>query len=360
MQKTALIQEKAEELGFDFMGVTPARRAPHAPAFENWLDQGFQGTMAWLGKDPERRADPRKVLEGTQSVLSLGVSYFVQDPPEHLWNDPSRGRIARYAWGPDYHDILGPMLSDLAGFLRSEFPGCRTRYYVDTGPVLEHEMAWQGGQGFIGKNSLFIHPGFGSLVFLGEILLSEELEPDEATGGQGARWQPGGQGREGTCGNCRRCLDNCPTGAFAAPYVVDSRRCISYLTIELKGSIPEELRPLLGNQVYGCDLCQTVCPWVKRFSKPGHQRFLSFDPATCIPELADLLSLDDEGFRTRFRGRALRRSKRRGLLRNACVAAGNAHEPSLLPALQAAARDPEELIREHAQWAIREIEKFRG
>jgi epoxyqueuosine reductase len=336
------IRERALQLGFDVVGFAPAERAPRAPEFLSWLEQGRHGSMAWLARDPERRADPRRVLPGAKSMIIAGLSYFVADPPDELWNDPTRGRIARYAWGPDYHDVLLPMLEELARFVEAEqgHP-ISARAYVDTGPVLEREHAERAGLGFIGKNSLLIHPKLGSYLFLGEILTDVELEFD-----------PPAKEPAGTCGSCRRCQDLCPTHAFPAPYIVDSRLCISYLTIELKDAIPVELRPLMRNWIYGCDECQSVCPWVKQYARPGAKRFLSFDPDFSAPRLVDLMQLDEKGFRDRFAGTPILRTKRLGLLRNVAVALGNSGDITALPILEKALTDPEPLIREHAQWAI--------
>ncbi len=360
MSLTERLKEKAYDLGFDLIGVAPAGRASHAGAFRDWLAQGYAAEMGWLGRDPERREDVRYVLPGARSVIAVGLSYFVLDPPAELWNDPARGRIARYAWGQDYHDVMLPRLVELAAFIERE-AGQETqqRVYVDTGPVLERDFAAQAGLGFIGKNSLLIHPGLGSYLFLGEILTNLELEYDEgaADGGANCRFDPPGQAKKsGTCGRCTRCLDICPTHALPAPYILDSRRCISYLTIELKTAIPEELRPLLGNWIFGCDACQSICPWVRRYSRPGGGAdFLRYDPDWVAPKLVDLMSLDEPAFRARFKDSPLLRPRRRGLLRNVAVALGNWGHPEALPVLEQALQDPEPLIREHAGWAIGRI-----
>jgi epoxyqueuosine reductase len=311
--------------------------------------------MAWLAKDPERRSDTRQVVEGALSVVTVGVSYYAEEPPDEVWDDPSRGRIARYAWGPDYHDVMTPMVQDLSSFIRREAgDGTNARYYVDTGPVLERSVAADAGLGFIGKNSLLIHPSYGSYVLLGEIITNVELTHDEPARSEGAML-PLPDGREGTCGSCRRCLDVCPTHAFPAPYILDSRLCISYLTIELKGPIPEALRPLMKNWVFGCDECQTVCPWVKRYAKRREDSFLRFEPDECAPSLLALMDLDDARFRDRFRRTPVQRTKRRGLLRNAAVALGNWGDAAAKPVLERALRDSEPLVKEHVQWALDRI-----
>lgn len=383
------IKEKAYDLGFDLIGLAPAECAPHAEAYRRWLAQGYNAQMTWLGREPERRADPRQVLPGAQSVVVVGLSYFVLNPPSELWNDPARGRIARYAWGLDYHDLMLPRLHELGDFVDKEAgKTVNRRAYVDTGPVLERDFAAQAGLGFIGKNTLLINPNIGSYLFLGEILVDVELEYDEPAQDGGASCHldlpgiplpltPPVEGRTvhtspplggigggeletskrwGTCGNCTRCLNICPTYAFPAPYILDSSRCISYLTIELKGSIPLELRPLLGNWIFGCDACQEICPWVRRYSRPTRESFLSYEPDRAAPKLMDLMGLDDAAFRARFKGTPLLRPKRRGLLRNVAVALGNWGSPQALPMLEQALHDPEPLIREHARWAVDRIE----
>jgi epoxyqueuosine reductase len=295
--------------------------------------------MAWLAREPERRSDTTRVAPDARSIIVVGISYFIADPAPEYWNDPLRGRIARYAWGRDYHNELLPRLRELAAWINAEAGRQVSRQaYVDTGPMLEREWAERAGLGFIGKHTLLIHPAWGSYLFLGELLVDLELEPD----------LPGGE-RLGTCGNCRRCQDICPTHAFPAPYILNSRLCISYLTIEHRGVIPKDLRPKMGNWIYGCDECQQVCPWVKQFSKPGRTRFLKYDPEWVAPRLMELLTLDEEGFRARFRGTPILRTKRRGLLRNVCIALGNSGREEAIPALERATRDPDPLIAEHAK-----------
>jgi epoxyqueuosine reductase len=345
----ARIREKAVEIGFDLVGIGPAGRSRHASEFERWLRDGCAGEMEWLAREPGRRIDPRRVVEGARSVVSLGLSYYAGEPPDEYWNDPSRGRIARYAWGRDYHDVLTPMLRELAGFLRAESGGgATTRYYVDTGPVLERDAAAEAGIGFYGKNTLLIHPRFGSYLFLAEIITDLELDVDEPASEGGAQ----ATGPTGSCGSCTLCQETCPTHAFPVPYVLDSRLCISYLTIELRTAIPEVLRPSMKNWIFGCDECQSVCPWVRRFAQPREDHFLAFHPDRSTPRLTELMGLDEAGFRERFRGTPVRRAKRRGLLRNVAVALGNGGDPTARPALERALKDPEPLIQAHAEWAL--------
>jgi epoxyqueuosine reductase len=260
-------------------------------------------------------------------------------------NDPSRGRIAAYAWGLDYHDILTPRLEQLAAWLRAEAGQDMThRVYVDTGAVLERSHAQQAGLGFTGKNTMLIQPRRGSTLFLGEILTSLEFDPYDRPH------------RPTMCGSCTRCLQACPTDAFPEPYVLDARRCISYLTIEHKGTIDPALRPLMGNWVFGCDVCQEVCPF-QRFALPSSERrFYPQDIDRAAPRLLDLLALDDDMFHARYYGSPIYRIKRERLVRNACIAAGNWGNPEAAPLLQRLLDDPSTLVQEHAAWALEQIE----
>lgn len=345
------IEKKALELGFDAVGLAPAAPAAHADDLRGWLKAGRAAGMAWMGRDADRRADPAKALPGAKTIVVVGLSYFVEEPPPEFWNDPARGRIARYAWGRDYHNVMLPLLTELGAFVQAEggqpllFRAC-----VDTGPVLERGLAEQAGLGFIGKNTNLINPKLGSYLFLGEILLDCQL----AIGNCQLEI------RNHSCGHCVRCLTACPTQALPEPYVLDARRCISYLTIEHRGAIPRELRRSMGNWIFGCDECQQVCPWVLKHSTPGRRRFLRFDPNTCAPRLVEVMTLDEAGFRERFGGTPVLRAGRRGLLRNAAVALGNAGDPAALPALEKAAGNADPLIREHAVWAVGQVRGKKG
>lgn len=344
MTLTSRIRNEALRLGFDFCGFSEAKPSPRADAFGDWIGRGRHAGMGWIARDPERRLDPQRVLPGAVSLISVALSYYLEDPPATLWNDPLRGRVARYAWGRDYHDVMLPMLEELAAFVRSEagVPVCH-RAYVDTGPVLERDVAARAGLGFIGKNTLLIHPRAGSYMLLGEVLVDVPLDPD---------LEMIAEAEKGTCGDCRRCQDVCPTHAFPVPYVLDSNLCISYLTIELKGSIPEPLRPKMGNWIFGCDECQSVCPWVKQYATASKQRFLKYEPDWAAPSLLELIQLDDKAFKDRFAGSPILRPKRKGLLRNVAVALGNSGRPEAIPSLEKATKDPEPLIAEHASWAL--------
>jgi len=373
MTLTELIREKAYDLGFDLIGVAPASRAPHADAFASWVEAGYAASMGYMKRNIERRQDPRQVLPGARSVVVVGLSYHTADPADDLWNDPSRGRISRYAWGPDYHDVLIRRLDQLAVFIARNAGGdIRHRAYVDTGPVLERDFAAQAGIGFIGKNTCLISPTLGSYLFLGEVLVNVDLEYDAPAANMGERIevlcsevpqetqlgrQPtrSSRRRVGSCGACARCLTACPTGALMAPYILDSSRCISYLTIELKGTIPIDLRPSMGNWIFGCDECQSICPWPRRFSRPTGERFVQHEPEWCAPRLLDLIAMDERAFRARFAGGPVLRAGRRGLLRNVAIALANWGDPRAMPALQRATEDPEPLVREHAAWAMAHI-----
>jgi epoxyqueuosine reductase len=359
MNLTQRIKEKAIHLGFDLIGIAPASRAPHAEAYRRWLANGYQAGMSWLARQPERREEPALVVPGAQAVVVVGLSYFTAIPPAELWRNPAHGRIARYAWGLDYHEVLLPKVRDLGRFIEQEAGrSLNQRAYVDTGPVLERGFAAQAGLGFIGKNTLLISPRWGSYLFLAEILVDVSLDYDTPATGEGASLPleaTGPANRTASCGHCTRCLTICPTHAFPAPYILDSNRCISYLTIEHKGTIPPDLRPLLKNWIYGCDECQEVCPWVKHYVAPPGQEFLRYRPEWAAPKLVDLMAMDEAAFQNRFKGTPIKRTKRRGLLRNVAIALGNWGSPEALPVLERALSDPEPLIREHAAWAIAAI-----
>lgn len=362
-----LIANTAGALGFDLAGIAPAGPSPDFARFERWLAAGYDGEMAYLARRAVERADPRTLLPEARSVIVLGASYFTHELPAALRTDPSRGLLASYAWGQDYHDVLRPLLFRLDAAIRAA-SGRTTlgQAYVDSGPVLERSWAQETGLGFIGKNTCLIAPRLGSWLFLAVLLVPEEVagvtyqargrksqvaEPPPLTPAAPLPHSPSLR----TCGNCTRCLDVCPTRAFPAPHVLDARRCISYLTIELRGPIPHELRPQMGNWVFGCDLCQVVCPYNRRFAQPSRLAALQPKPEMAAPRLLDLLALDEAGFRQRFRGSPVLRAKRRGLLRNVCVALGNWGDPTAVPGLMEALHDSEPLVRGHAAWALGQI-----
>ena len=345
----ARIATLAAELGFDLAGVVPAGRTPTFDRYRAWLDAGHHGEMGYMARPDavERRADPRRILPGTESIVVVGLNYHTVALPPHLRDDPSRGVVASYAWGVDYHDVMVLRLEQLAARVEAESgEPVAHRAYVDTGAILERGWSSRAGLGFIGKNTTLIHPRLGSWLFLGELLLAAPVEPSPL---------PAVPAPTGTCGRCTRCLVACPTAAFPAPGVLDARRCISYLTIELKGPIPRELRPLMGNRIFGCDICQEVCPWNRRFAAPTTEPAFWPGPDAIAPPLLDLIALDEEGFRERFKGTPILRARRRGLLRNVAVALGNWGHPAAVPALVRALADPEPLVRGHAAWALGQI-----
>lgn len=342
---TDRVRGRALELGFDLVGFAPAQPSDYEAFYHLWVEKGYAGEMGYLVRPDAlaRRADPRRILPEARSVIVVGLNHYARDLPEEIRHDPSRGLIARYAWGNDYHAVMVPRLQELVSYIEAETGrqvACKV--YVDTGPVLEREVAVRAGLGFFGRNTMMISPTMGSYLFLGEILVDLELEYDEPD-------------TRGTCGRCTRCLIACPTDAFVEPCVIDARRCISYLTIELKGPIPRGLRPLMGNWIFGCDVCQEVCPWVHRYSCPTGAP--AFRPwlRDAAPELLPLMEMTDEVFRARFRDSPVRRSRRRGFLRNVAVALGNWGDPMAVPALSQALEDHEPLIRGHAAWALGRI-----
>ena len=317
----------------------------------------------------DRDRNPQAAWPVANSAVVVGLSYFVREPPAELWNDPLRGRIARYAWGPDYHEVMLSMLKELAESAAAAVGGAvMYRTCVDSSPIFERDLAEQAGLGFIGRNTNLISPGLGSFVFLGEILVDRGIDFRSSIGdlrledncGRDTKIANPKSQIENACGSCRRCVDACPTNAFPEPFVLDASRCISYLTIENRGSIPEELRPRMRNWIFGCDECQEACPWVVRFSKPGRKRFLKFDPDTCAPELTELIAMTERDFRERFAGTPVLRAKRRGLQRNVAIALGNSGNAGVLPSLEKAAGDAEPLVREHAAWAIGQLRAGRG
>lgn len=347
------LRERLRALGFDdvrFAAVTPA--LPGEP-LQNWLAAGRQADMAWIERSLEKRLDPARVLPGVKSIILLGVNYSADRTVDAGGaTDFVRPRWARYARYEDYHDTMKPALV-AAGRLLEEFYGAGPtdyRYYVDTGPVLERSWAARAGLGFIGKNAMLISRTHGNWLFLAAILTRQEFAPDAPlSGGRDDNGEPRTIGQ--LCGKCTRCLDACPTAAFAAPGVVDARRCISYQTIENKGAIPRELRRGIGARVYGCDVCAEVCPW-NRFAREGRRMLLVAREELAHVTLAELLTLTPERFAEVFRRTPIKRVKLAGLLRNACVVAGNSGDPAHLPQLVRLARHENPLVRAHAVWAV--------
>jgi epoxyqueuosine reductase len=326
----------AMTLGFDSCRIARAAPPAHAEEFRGWLRDGGAGEMEWMERGAEKRCDPQQILPGVRSIIIVALNYWQGKKPVSRVTG-ARGRIARYAWGDDYHDVMLAKLEELSAFL-TEVGGTQ-KCYVDTGPLLERDYAAESGLGWHGKSTMLIDPKLGTWFFLGEILTTLDLPTD--------------QPQQPRCGSCQRCITACPTGAITEPHRLEARRCISYLTIELKGSIPLELRPLIGDRIYGCDDCLEACPW-NRFAATSREATFAAAPAIGM-QLRDYLTLDDAAFRDLFRRSPIKRIKRRGFLRNVCVALGNVGDESDCPALERAAIDAEPLIAEHAAWAIRQI-----
>ncbi len=333
------LQAKAQELGFALFGVTTAEPLHGASFYAQWVELGYAGTMDYLARNVDKRADVRALVPNAQSVLCLGMEYW-QPTPEAA-DDKLRGRFAAYARGDDYHDVIKARLFALWDFMREEIDaGLQGRVYVDTAPVLERELAQRAGLGWWGKNTCLINKRKGSHFFLAEIVSTLALPPDAPATDH--------------CGTCTRCMDACPTDAFPEPYVLDARRCISYLTIEHRESIPHALRKGMGNWVYGCDICQDVCPWNRRAEPAGEPAYHS-RPGLEQPDLIEWMTFDREAFNRTFRRNPAKRPKRRGLLRNVAVALGNSGDPRAVAPLVDALQDEEALVRGHAAWALGQL-----
>ncbi len=332
---TTRLKAEARRLGFDLVGACPAVTPAGVHQLYQWLEAGYAGEMHYIANRAEAYRHPAHVLPEARSLLVVGAAYRTLEPVEPR---PGQGRVSRYAWGDDYHDILRDKLHALCDFLRAEVPGASARGVVDTAPLLEREFAQLAGLGWVGKNTLILNKRLGSWLFLAAVLTDQPLEydsPHEAS----------------HCGTCTACLDACPTDAFVAPYVLDSRRCISYLTIELRDQVPRDLRPGLGNWIFGCDVCQDVCPWNRKAPRQETAAFMPGEGMNPI-DLVGLFSLDDETFRARFRHTPLWRPRRRGILRNAALVLGNTRPPGGIAALALGLRDDEPLVRGAAAWAL--------
>lgn len=333
--KSALVQ-KAHQLGFTLAGVTTAAPPESFPQFQEWVAEGRHAGMEYLASERSlgRRSDPREILPECRSILVLGSPYF---PAGDV-----RGGVAAYATGEDYHDVLKPRLQELISFLEEQAgQPVPNRWYTDTGPVLERDLARRAGLGWIGKNSMLIHPQHGSYFLLAEILLGIDLPPDEPF-------------LSDHCGSCTRCLDQCPTGCILPNRTLDAGRCISYLTIENKADIPNDVREQLGEWLFGCDVCQQVCPW-NRFAPTEGDPAFAARPGVPPENLVEELHLSAEAFNRKFRGSPVKRAKRRGYLRNTLVVLGNRKKREDTVHLMAAAQDPEALVRQHAAWALGRI-----
>jgi len=374
---TAWIAERARELGFELCGVAPAERFPELARAEEWFARGYAGEMKYLGD--ARRGDPARVLAGARSVIICGMNYNSALPRSIEFGgtgngevggesredgDEPRGWISRYAWGDDYHDVLRNRLNVLVADLRERFEeGFEALAYADTGPLQERIFAKHAGIGWIGKNTLVLNQQMGSWFFLGAVLTTMELTPSL----EAAQSPPAD-----LCGSCTRCIDACPTDALIEPYQMDARRCISYLTIEYRGAIPEEFREAIGNHVYGCDICQDVCPWNRRAPVTAVAEFQArtFDEAgngslisLFRPKLTALAAISEDEYKAAFRGNAIKRTKHRGIVRNACIALGNAkferggeaHQEAVT-VLQRLSTSSDAVISESALWALARIQ----
>jgi epoxyqueuosine reductase len=339
-EQSRRIKSEAQRLGFELVGISPVRLPPHEESFARWLRKRYHGNLDYMERTELLRRDPSLLVPWAVSIISVGMNYYTSykrlTPPQR-----GRGWISRYAWGDDYHEIIRDKLEAMLTFLR-EIGGdtMEGRAFVDSAPILERDFAGTAGIGWIGKNTQLISPKKGSWFFLGELFTSLPLAYDQAI--------------RDRCGQCDLCLKACPTGAFIGPYLLDARRCISYLTIELKGFIPRDLRPLIGNHIFGCDICQEVCPYNVKASSTDEQAYLPRQ-GLYEPDLIALLSMDQEEFRRRFRGSPVGRAKRRGFLRNVAVALGNNAGPEAVPALINALNDEEPLVRGHVAWALGRI-----
>jgi epoxyqueuosine reductase len=329
------IKDYARALGFELVGIAPAQPPPHAESFLHWLAQGYAGAMEYLERTAHLRINPAELLPDARSAVVVGLNYAPAELPETDY------RIARYALGDDYHQVIRAKLETLLSAIQAVAPEAQGRICVDSAPVLERDLAWLAGLGWYGKNTCLINTQRGSYFFLGVLLLTLELEYDTPA--------------EGGCGTCRLCLDACPTGALTEPYVLDARKCISYLTIELRESIPESYRAPMGEWLFGCDICQEVCP----FNRPRAHQPLRAQPTQeprlkprPLPRLHDILTMDESQFADRFRSSAIKRAKWRGLIRNALIVAGNKGDPTLRPLIERYCQHHDPVLRETAQWAL--------
>jgi epoxyqueuosine reductase len=337
-EKTLRIEIFAKELGFDGFGVALEVSSKSIKNYKEWLNLNYQGEMSYMSRNIEKRSSLNAVLSGVQSVVCLRTNYLTEEKDMGFVNKKNTGDISLYALNEDYHEVLIERHRQLEKKIRQEFEGCQTKIYIDTGPILEKPLAQNAGLGWIGKHTNLITEHIGSYYFISEILVDTILKVSEPALDK--------------CGTCTSCIDICPTKAIVAPYILDSRKCISYLTIELKGVIPVEFRKAIGNHIYGCDDCQIVCPWNSFAVKTDEKSFSAGDGSF---QLIELMRMDDEAFRKRFKKSPVKRTKRRGLLRNVAVALGNSGNPSAVDPLIDALADHEPLIRAHVVWALGEL-----
>ncbi len=342
----AALKQRAAELGFSACGIAEAGPTDHADACRRWIEQGFHGEMHYLADGLERRLDSRLLREGARALIITTANYYAdtEEGPAEPVHIPGEGIVARYARGDDYHSVIEKKLRSLKQWLLQQEPASQCWVYVDTGPLLERETAQRAGLGWMGKHTLLLNRNIGSYFFLGALVTSLPLPPDEPAVSH--------------CGTCTRCIDACPTQAITAPYVLDARRCISYMTIEHRGTIPEEMKQAIADsgRIFGCDICQEVCPYTRKYSIPTSEPAFQPREACTHPSLEKLLLLTEEEFQEKFKHSPVKRAKRRGLLRNAAIALANSGAPQAEAALQnAAENDPEPQVRENAAWSLRQI-----
>jgi len=349
MTKEQKIKEIACQIGFDLVGISQLQPSQYTREVQSWVNKGMHGDMHWYPKNIERRLDPTKHLYNKAlSAITVGVLYRPAEIPADVKNDPSRGLIARYALYDDYHDLVTEMLEQMAVKITKEInKDWKFQVYVDTGPVLEREVGSIAGLGFVGKNTTLINTTIGSYFFLAEIICNLPLQADV---------NQLMTNTQGTCGLCQRCQDNCPTKAFVGPYQLDARRCISYLTIEHKTDIPEELRPLLKNWIYGCDVCQEVCPWNKKAANFISTK-LQLKKELIAPRLVELLAMTPEKFAEKFHNSPIKRIKWPRFMRNVLVATGNWGDKESLPYITQHLQSEDEMVVRHAQWAKKRVLK---
>lgn len=339
---TQKLKDYAHAQGCDLVGVAPVAPFKELDFYPQWLEKGYAAEMDYLKRQLPKRLDPRQILPEAQSVVVIGVNYHTPHPLSIDVEDHTRGWISRYAWGDDYHDVLADKLQKLHRFLEREVGAkYEGRYYVDTGPVLDRVFAKYAGLGWFGKNTNLLNQKIGSWFFIGELITNLVLEIDAPPPDR--------------CGTCRRCLDACPTQAFVAPYVLDSNRCISYLTIEQRGAIAQELRPEMTRHVFGCDICQDVCPWNRKAPFTSDAAFAPRGHAVA-PQLAELVEMDESAFRERFKSSPIKRAKWRGFMRNVFIAMGNSGRAQYRKALARFQQHADGVLAETAQWALHRLQ----
>ncbi|PIY96766.1 MAG: tRNA epoxyqueuosine(34) reductase QueG [Candidatus Kerfeldbacteria bacterium CG_4_10_14_0_8_um_filter_42_10] len=349
MALTNEIIELQKQLGFDLIGIIPVESSKYAKNLNAWLKRGYAGEMDWIRQGKEKRLNPLEIFPEAKSVILAGINYYLQDLPDEIKNDPSRGIIARYAWHEDYHKLVVKKLEEFAGQLSGILKQkVNSKSYVDTGPILERELAYRAGLGFIGNNTNLINYQLGSYLFLGEIFLDVALPS----------YSPK---IVGSCGTCQRCLDRCPTKALVDKKLLDARKCLSYLTIELKGEIPEKFRPLMKNRIFGCDICQEVCPWNSKaepalfFGTVGKDMYPHLLEDQIAPSLLELAKLSEVEFQERFRGKPMLRAKYGGFMRNVAIALGNWGSKPALKGVECLLNNSDPIIKSHALWAKKQI-----